>query len=169
MLYIESNLPATDATVECDGYVPLIVRLKGDFQFPAKYWRIGDFNQSLVEIRIDPSNGALYRVTITLLKELLGEPLPQVHFDSIPEGLPCTSVSIWEDGSNRIDVEQPVLASLFDNRLVLRFGEIVDALPNSTRCGRLAFLIDEKHVLRGIEVCDLTGEEIDNLRFTIER
>ncbi len=126
-----------------------------------------EFDQSLVEMRIDPSNGVLYRVTISLLKELLSEPMQQVNFDSIPEGLPCVNVSDWEDGSSRIDVEHNVIASLFNNRLVLLFGEVNETLSNSTKCGRLAFLIDETKLLRGIEVCDLTSEEVGNFRFSI--
>jgi hypothetical protein len=164
-MQVESILPGRNATVQCDGYVPMIVRLDGDFQFPPKYWRTGDFKKSLVEIGIDQSSGAICKVTVTSVNGLEPNATQQTELVSLEYGLPCVNPTNWDEAKNRIDVEQDVAASLVGDRFIIRFGSGGAHLVNSVRCGRLVFQIDDDNTLRGIEVADLTQEEIDNLRY----
>ncbi len=164
---INSFLPGCDATVEFDGYVPMIARVKGDFQFPPNYWRTGDFKQSLVEIGVDKSTGAICKVAVVSLNKLHNDAAEKADLDSIGLGLPCVKTDAWNNSTIRIDVEQEVSASLIDDRLVIQFGSVETHFRNAVRCGRLVFQVGDENILCGIEVTDLSPKEIENFRYSI--
>ena len=172
---IETIYPAASVEVECDGYVPLVIRFDGyyalDFWVPI-YWRTGDFERSLVEIGVNPSSGAICEVVLVCLPGI--ETTALVSAEASDEtGLPGASLSQWPVESQwseaivRTDVNQRVVGSLVNGELILLFGDVDSASLRHIRCDRVAFLIDPSRNLRGLRVADLSPREIENLRFTL--
>ena len=167
-MQVDSIAPVESASIEFDGYVPVVIRVNGEFEWPPRYWRTGDFEKSLVEVGVDPNSGALCKVTVTSVDGLSNQPISPIGMvDSVPNGLPRAVLATWPDGQTRVDEQHELTASLVGNRLTVAFGEFDQPMTNSVRCDRVIFLIDESNTLRGIELHELTEGEIENFRYAV--
>lgn len=173
---IETIYPAVPAEIECDGYVPLVIRFDGYYgpdSWAPIYWRTGDFEHSLVEIGVNPSSGAICSVILVCLPGIESTALLKPTLSSTP-GLPGAALYQWHAKSQsiealvRIDCNQRVAGSLVDRELTLIFGDIASGELKGVRCDRVTFLIDTAKNLRGLQIADLSHEECENLRFTLD-
>jgi hypothetical protein len=163
---LSSLLPESGVQIECDGYVPLIARSVGCTAFPLQYWRTGDFKKSLIEVGVDPSNGAICKITVTSLAGIGSHAFQMADLSATQAGLPCISLEDWA-GSSRKDVEQPVEATLIGNRLVLQFGPQRGQLTTAIRNGRVVFQIDQSRIISGIEILELSTKELEEFRYAV--
>ena len=163
---LSSLLPASGVEIECDGYVPLIARSVGCTAFPLQYWRTGDFKKSLIEVGVDPSNGAICKITVTSLAGVGSHALQLADPSTTQAGLPCISLEDWA-GSSRKDVEQPVHAALLDNRLVLQLGPQKGQRTTAICNGRVVFQVDESSTISGIEILELSKQELEEFRYAV--
>jgi len=163
---LSSILPESGVQIECDGYVPLIARSVGCKAFPLWYWRTGDFKKSLIEVGVDPSSGAICKITVLCLAGIGSHASQMADLSATQAGLPCISLEDWA-GASRKDVEQPVEAALIGNRLVLHFGPPRGQLSTAIRNGRVVFQVDQSGVICGIEILDLSTKELEEFRYAV--
>lgn len=154
-----SLLPETGVQIECDGIVPLIARFEVCPAAPLQYWRTGDFEKSLIQVGVDPSNGAICQITVVCLAGVGPHAFPMTDLSSVQVGLPCISMEGWA-GSFRKDVEQPVEAAVIGNRLVLQFSPQRGQPLTPIRNGRVVFQVDPSQIISGIEILELSTEEL---------
>ncbi len=151
-------------TIESDGYVPVMARFQGAFEFPPLYWRTGDFRRTLVEIGVEKSSGAICKVTVTLVDGLRSGCESEIDVMALREGISCADIALF--GTNtRVDVEHEVVASLEDSQLIVRFGDGVPAIPESCRSGNVSFLVSAESELCGVAFSAFSIQQIANLRF----
>lgn len=164
---IASIASVAPVSIECDGYVPIIVEFAGGFEWPPKYWRTGDFETSLIEIGVDPRDKTICSITVTSLSSLpeksKSEALPLEDFQP---GLPRADPAIWSQEQWYVDDKCEVKAVLIEDQLIVAFGDLDQPMTNSVICGQVVFLIDKMNVLRGFTIHGLTEREIENLRST---
>lgn len=166
-MQIDTIYPTVAVEIECDGYVPLVIRFdgyKGPTSFAPKYWRTGDFKHSLIEVGVTPSSGVICKIVLTSLRPLQSEPTV-TDVPSNATGLPSASLSQWADDQERVDFEQDVTGSLVDRELTVVFGNVASTSLKRIACDRVTFLIDQFEALRGIQVGNLSEQEVENIRY----
>ncbi len=121
--------------VEVDPYVPIAVRTFSE-PMGAVFYRVGNFETSLVELPIDPTSGTVRGVKMVLFDRVgtsfddstlsLVQGLPVVAQESIPQ--------------QRQDEKRDILVTLTGSRLVIDWsgGQRMDT---KAMLGRLGFLI----------------------------
>ena len=70
-------------------------------------------------------------------------------------------------GSFRKDVEQPVEAAVIGNRLVLQFSPQRGQPLTPIRNGRVVFQVDPSQNISGIEILELSTEELEKFRWAL--
>lgn len=150
---------------ECDGYVPLVLRWPKSASFPPLYWRLGDFERTLIELGINDENGAICKVTVTSVERLAEMEPEHWSVESVVLGLPCCDLTLWADDERRIDERCEVKAYLVGRKFVLTVDEsTISSLKKAYRSGNVAFIVDEADRLRVLEVVDLSDAEAAELR-----
>jgi hypothetical protein len=157
MLYIrEIKSSNFDVNVEVDPYVPVAVRT---FSAPigAVFYRVGNFETSLVEVPIDPLSGTVRGVKVVSL-DRVGTSIDDSALQLLP-GLPVvTQESIPQ---KRQDEHREVTVALDDERLVIDWSE-GQQLDTKAVHGRLSFLIGGGALL-GAVVESLSQAELQAL------
>lgn len=164
---IDTISPTVPVEIECDGYVPLVVRYdgyKGPTSMAPKYWRTGDFKHTLIEVAVNPSSGAICKMVVTSLRPLQSEPIA-INVPSNKTGMPCVSMSQWANDQERVDIEQDVTASLVDRELTVVFGKVEPTSLKRIVCDRMTFLINHFDEFRGITVGNLSEQEVANILY----
>ena len=138
-------------SVEVDPYVPIAVRT---FSAPigAVFFRVGNFETSLVEIPIDPLSGTVRGIKVVSF-DRVGTSIDDSALPLI-KGLPVvTQVGIPQQ---RQDEQREVTVDMSDGRLVIDWsrGKQLDAKAVH---GRLSFLIGSGELLGA--VVDLLSQE----------
>jgi hypothetical protein len=166
---IETIGRAASFDIECDGYVPMVIRLdcyRGPSSFSPKYWRTGDFKRTLLEVAVNPFSGELCRIALTSLSQLRSVPVV-FNVTSSKLGLPVASMSQWADNQERIDVDQDVTASLVGRDLTVVCGAVDGTYCERIDCNHLSFVIDARGQLRGVKVEILSDQDVANIQFAI--
>jgi hypothetical protein len=164
---IERVEAPTGMTVECDGYVPLVARNVGELVYCEKYWMTGDCKDTILKFGIEPASGAICKVTIPLLNQLSQITPPTVEPNAIEDGTPCVDLQCWPESVKFLeDLGSPVVAMVKD-RLVIRFSRGDQKHFHGIRNGRLIYVVNEENDLSGLEVLDLSPQEIDNIMCTL--
>jgi hypothetical protein len=149
-----SNLPVS---VEIDPYVPLAVRT---FTAPigAVFFRVGNFDTSLVEVPIDPISGLIRGIKLVSI-DRVGFGVADGHLPAV-EGLPV--VASESVPTKRQDEKQEVTVSLMGNRFYLDWSNGRQIESKATH-GRMTFFIGSE-VLLGASIEDITESEAQQLR-----
>lgn len=156
--------PEVVTKIECDGYVPLIIRFdnyQAPCQFAPNYWRFGDFRRSLIEVAVNPSNLAICKIVFTSLPRL-SEKLTLGDETSIVFGLPIASPSQWSDTKNRIDIVGDVFTSLSDGKLMVLLGDTQPSMHDEIRCDSVTFFVNTDREIYGLQVNHLSEQDIAN-------
>jgi len=154
-------------SVECDGYVPLVARNFGDFVYCEKYWRTGDFKDTIFEFGVESTGGAICKVTITLMNELSKAVNPSSELSTIQDGTPCFDKKCWKESARVLDDSGSPTASLVNDRLIVRFSGNASGSFRGIRNERLVYVIDEQDELNGFEVLGLSRQDVDNIKLTL--
>jgi hypothetical protein len=123
-------------SVEVDPYVPVAVRT---FSKPigAVFYRVGNFETSLVEVPIDPLSGTVRGIKLVSVDRV------GVDFDdstlAVLQGLPVTSEEFIPP-KRYVDDKREVTVSLAGDRLVIDWSG-GQQLDTKSVLGRLSFLI----------------------------
>jgi len=149
-----SKLPVS---VEIDPYIPLVVRT---FTAPigAVFFRVGNFDTSLVEVPIDPNSGLLRGIKLVSI-DRVGSGIADDHLLAI-DGLPV--VSSESIPTNRQDDRQEVAVRLMENRFFLDWSNGRSVESKATH-GRLTFFIGMGTLL-GAAIEKVTENEAQQLR-----
>jgi len=164
---VNTVIPPTGMSVECDGYVPLVARNLGDFVYCEKYWRIGDFKDAIFEFGVESTRGAICKVTITLMNELSKAVHPSIELSTIQDGTPCLDLKCWKESVRVLDDSGSPTASLVNDRLIVRFSGNASGSFRGIRNGRLVYVVDEQDELSGVEVLGLSQQDVDNIKLTL--
>ncbi|SKB09673.1 hypothetical protein SAMN02745166_05172 [Prosthecobacter debontii] len=157
MLYIDkikaSDLPVS---VEVDPYVPIAVRT---FSAPigAVFYRVGNFDTSLVELPIDPISGAVRGIKVVCL-DRVGTAIDETALSEV-HGLPITAKESIPQ--KRQDDQRDVAATLIGDRLLIDWSG-GQKLDTKAVHGRLSFFIGDGSLLAAA-VESLTSEERQSL------
>jgi hypothetical protein len=163
---INTVLPPSGMSIECDGYVPLVARNLGDFVYCEKYWRTGDFKDAIVEFGVEINKGAICKMTVTLMNELSDSTQQPFELIAIQDGIPCVDVKCWKESARVLDDTSAPSASLVNDRLIVRFSGAATGPFRGIRNGRLVYVVDEQDELSGVEVFGLSRQEVDSIRHT---
>jgi hypothetical protein len=142
--------------VEIDPYIPIAVRT---YETPigAVFYRVGNFDTSLVEIPIDQFTGTLRGIKVVSI-DRVGIGINDVDLP-VSDGLP--TVPTDEIPQRRIDDRQEVAVSLVGTRFFIDFGS--GRVPTMAfRHRRLTYLVAEG-LLIGAVVDSLTDIERNQL------
>ena len=166
---VESFTPLNSLHVRCDGTVPIVLRFNGytgPLEFAPKYWRTGNFKNTLIEVGVNPTSGELCKIVLTLLPPRRSE---RAFTKSPPKtsGVPCVSLSQWKDDKERIDVEQEVIWTLVERELTIVFGSVETSILKGIVCDRMTFLIDQFQELSGFQVSNLSEQEVANFLIAV--
>jgi len=164
---VSAVIPPTGMSVECDGYVPLVARNFGDFVYCEKYWRTGDFKDTIFEFGVESTGGAICKVTITLMNELSKAVNPSSELSTIQDGTPCFDKKCWKESARVLDDSGSPTASLVNDRLIVRFSGNASGSFRGIRNERLVYVIDEQDELNGFEVLGLSRQDVDNIKLTL--
>ena len=164
---VSAVIPPTGMSVECDGYVPLVARNFGDFVYCEKYWRTGDFKDTIFEFGVESTDGAICKVTITLMNELSKAVHPSSELSTIQDGTPCFDKKCWKESARVLDDSGSPTASLVNDRLIVRFSGNASGSFRGIRNGRLVYVVDEQDELNGFEVLGLSRQDVDNIKLTL--
>ena len=163
---INEIFPTAAVEIECDGDIPLTARFggySGPIFWAPKYWRTGNFEQSLLEIGVNPLSGEVCTIDLVAIDRFRDKLTLNIQPCS-ETGIPVTSLSQWSDDLRTIDVKQEIIGSLVDRELTVIFGEAESAICKVVKCGRFAFYVDGLTDLRGFRVKELTPSELENVR-----
>lgn len=153
MLTIREIKPSDlETSVEVDPYVPIVVRTFAT-PFGAVFYRVGNFETSLVEVPIDPSSGTVRGIKLISL-DRIGIAVDESKLPQIL-GLPITVRESIPD--RRREDHREIKVALLEDRLVVEWtsGEQVDT---KSVHGRLAFLMGGGTLL-GAVIDSITPEE----------
>ena len=62
MLQVENTISEMDSVIEVDEYIPLSIEI-GDRPAQLLYWRSGNGKNSMLELGVNPSSGAVQSIT----------------------------------------------------------------------------------------------------------
>jgi hypothetical protein len=164
---VNAVIPPTGMSVECDGYVPLVARNFGDFVYCEKYWRTGNFKDTIFEFGVESTGGAICKMTITLMNELSIVVHPSIELSTIQDGVPCLDMKFWKESARVLDDSGSPTASLVNDRLIVRFSGNASGSCRGIRNGRLVYVVDEQEELSGVEVLGLSRQDVDNIQHTL--
>jgi hypothetical protein len=164
---VNAVIPPTGMSVECDGYVPLVARNFGDFVYCEKYWRTGNFKDTIFEFGVESTGGAICKMTITLMNELSIVVHPSIELSTIQDGVPCLDMKFWKESARVLDDSGSPTASLVNDRLIVRFSGNASGSCRGIRNGRLVYVVDEQDELNGFEVLGLSRQDVDNIKLTL--
>ena len=167
-LLIKGHVDDQEPTIECDGYIPLVLRWTRSSLFPPIYWRLGDFEYSLIELGVNEQTGAICEVTVTSLASITeGLPFPKVGPTEFLSGLPCCDLKLWPEEVRRIDERSEIQAfyekSTFLLRIIRSSSQINSPSRVEYRSGNVCFRLDQENALREIEVRNLSEIQMENL------
>lgn len=166
-MQVQSISPSVPLQIECDGYVPLVIRMHGDASWPPQYWRTGDFKKSLVEIAIDPSTGTICKIVVTSICDVsTASHLTNVANMQPRSGVPNAKLTIWDSDQTRVDVKGVVRGSLEGRTFTVTFGDYQE-INSVVNCDRVNFLLNSTDDLFGFQVIELTEQEVEDLRCAI--
>jgi len=167
-MQVQSINPPAAVQIDCDGYVPLVVRVNSNAKWPPKYWRTGDFKHSLVEIAVDPSTGTVCKIVVTSIRDVSadGQSTDAVSRRKRSDGVPNALLTVWEGEQTRVDVEGQVRGYLEGRTFTVVLGDDQKDC-NVVNCDRVNFLMNSSNELCGFQVEELTDQELENLRYAI--
>lgn len=158
MLNIREIKPSDLAvSVEVDPYVPVAVRT---FSAPigAVFYRIGNFETSLVELPIDPLSGTVRGIDVVSI-DRVGTALDDIALPLL-KGLPVVAQESIPE-KRYYDEKREVIVALADDRLVIDWSG-GQQLDTKSVHGRLCFLIGGGALL-GAVVESLSQVELQSL------
>ncbi|MBL8892755.1 MAG: hypothetical protein JNL67_22455 [Planctomycetaceae bacterium] len=166
-MQVQSISPPAPVQIDCDGYIPLSIRVNGNSSWPPKYWRTGDFKHSLVEVGVDPSTGAICKIVVTSIRDISTESqMAREISGQQTNGVPNALLSFWGADQTRVDVEGSVHGYLDGHTFTIVLGDEQDACK-VVACDRVKFLLNSNDELCGFQVVDLADQDIENLRYAI--
>lgn len=68
MLQVENTISEMDSVIEVDEYIPLSIEI-GDRPAQLLYWRSGNGKNSMLELGVNPSSGAVQSITLVSLNQ----------------------------------------------------------------------------------------------------
>ncbi|MFQ3582058.1 MAG: hypothetical protein SNJ49_09150 [Chloracidobacterium sp.] len=146
-----SNLAAS---VEVDPYVPVTVRTFSE-PIGAVFYRVGNFETSLVEVPIDPLSGTVRGIKLVSL-DRVGADFDDSAF-AVLQGLPITSQESIPP-KRYVDDHREVTVSLAGDRLVISWSGSQQIDTKSVH-GRLSFLIGSGFLLGAVIECLSQAEQ----------
>lgn len=154
----QSELPVS---IEIDSYVPLAVRT---FTAPigAVFYRVGNFDTSLVELPIDPNNGLVRGIKVVSF-DRVGSGVSDKHLPTT-EGLPVVAPEYVP--TKRLDEAMEVTVSLIGNRFFVDWSNGQQA-ESRTKHGRMTFLLGNG-LLLGAVIEEVTEKEAQQLRIHLQ-
>lgn len=150
---VEISDQTFSVTVETDDYVPLSV-VTYDKPLGAMFYRLGNFDTSLIEIAVDPESGTLRGFTVVSADRKFEG---RVSAGPTVAGVPLTSLSAFAQG-DIVDDPESFSLGLRDRTAIVAMNnfEISDTI---TACGNLKFYL-YLNTLVGLTVENLSERDI---------
>lgn len=149
--------------IEIDDYIPLNIEWVGSGISPPYYWRTGNFCTSLLEIGIAPESQMIRSMTLTLA-DRINAGLGDLTLAGLPSlfGLPIFKPKDW---SVDIYIDEVRDFEVFVGKTNLLLSLMpIDQIISTVTTEQVRFGLSGENYLVGIEVFDLTDEEILKLQ-----
>lgn len=162
MLEIDCAIPCSlPGTIEVDPYVPLSFRTYADVLAGPKYYRLGNFQTSLLEIVVDPDSSLVRGLCLVSCDHLAPANKPiELHATRVEWGLPMVRSGFLRE--NRRDFRRELNVALTKDIFVIDWG-CDDVADLSIRHDRISFYIVDSKLCR-IAFSHLTKEEVATLK-----
>ena len=159
---VEISNQAFNVTVETDDYVPLSVATY-DKPLGAMFYRLGNFDTSLIEIAVDPESGALRGFSVVSADRKFEG---QASAGRTVTGVPLTSLSAFAQG-DIVDDPESFSLGLRDRTAIVAMNnfEVSDTIA---ACGNLKFYL-YLNKLVGLTVENLSEHDIDSISDHLSR
>ena len=172
MLLIIDNIKEMNEKITIDPYIPLEVQWGDEaLQYSYKnYWRTGDLERSFFEIGIDSRNGGVRSLTLILAGDDIffngNQKIDTSNYRS-SSGLPVFDIENWPVSGIK-DEANDFKLYLSGNSLQLLFLEHqqTDVILTS---GRVRFLVSTEGELIGIQIVQLSNEELGQLEAALKK
>ncbi|MCR4415676.1 MAG: hypothetical protein NUV77_24960 [Thermoguttaceae bacterium] len=150
---VAKDLPCV---IECDPYVPLLFKAYTDLLPGARDYRIGDFERSFLEIRIDPSCRLLRGVCLLVFGRVLSSQGP-IAWSARREstGLPLIDLSSVPD--EYVDEHVDFSVGLFGDSFVIDWST-TEGCDELIRHGNVSFYVAGGE-LRGVTFSNLRADQ----------
>jgi hypothetical protein len=160
MLQVASTLEVdVPYLVEVDPYLPLSFKTYSEALPGTRYFRIGNFNTSLLEIGIEPSSMLIRKVTLVSFdKTVKHEDLEVNDILRKTEGLPVVSSASLS--GDRTDEPTEFTVCLYDNSFCIDWSR-GKPLSNMVRFRAASFYLAEH------ELCRITFAELDQCQLDL--
>ena len=161
MLKITSKKELEILSVDMSGYTPFIAEFQNQKSQVPIYWRIGNFDNTLLEIAINSHSGCISSVSILMLSEPIYMPLTEKNELSVEVCMPIIEVEKWpEDGD--LDIHSDFKVCGYDNSLRLILSNDIKPVK-IYRNQSVDFFVGSAGELIGIEFSNLDKAELSDL------
>lgn len=160
MLKIISSTKVENSSLEIDHYIPLSFRCFEAASVTPIYWRTGDLRESLIELKLNIDNGAIFSVTTTLLPHFTES--TSNKWDSgadIIEELPLCDTSHWSNEQFNDEKTANLIIHLIGNSISIWLNAH-RKIKLFYKVNRLLFGVDDNNTLCLLRFDDLTESEI---------
>ncbi len=128
-----------------------------------RYWRTGDFRQSLLEIGVHPHTGRLLSITLVNIPRLGTLEPEEMAYDEaatlITDQIPLFDLAAWSEGSPFVDEPNNLRARIGYNRLTIDWGDTPSG-NYAIQSGRCFMGIGDHYALIGLHLNPLSDAEI---------
>jgi hypothetical protein len=154
--------------INIDIYIPLNIKWNTNLQLGESnlYWRSGDLKTSLIEIGLEPNNGVINSITLSLVSDIdLKESFPDDIGENIPiqKGLPAFKISDWPKNGYKNDIKAFKVCLNNNGQLYIFFCNTYK-LSSKIISGRVNFGFDEQEYLCFFGINNLSNIEIKQLK-----
>lgn len=166
MIKIGNIKEAKNVFVEYDLYIPIDIKLgkRNNVSESILYWRIGDFEKTLVEIGIERNNKEICSITLVICDKVYESEKIYNSFQSMIIGCPMVVLNNLEERAY-IDESKSVEVYFEKNNVYILFSK-----NDAKVCiinGNIEFLVDAENNWVGICIKDIAEESLNILRHSL--
>ena len=162
MLKVKSSIEVTNITLKINDYIPITLKCADVSIDLPLYWRIGNFKNSLMTVGLNPENGAICSVVLTLSEYIqkLNEEIP-FNIQYFFFGVPVCEVINWPINRYK-DEEENFVVSIINDSVIITFGEFSNALAQY-EIKNVIFYIDKENNLCGFKFNKIQQFDLDKI------
>ncbi|MEP7731521.1 hypothetical protein [Marinomonas primoryensis] len=158
MLKVTSSKEVGDVNIDMGGYTPLISEFHNEKSSIPIYWRVGDFESSLIEVGLNKNSGCILSVSLLMFDSVSDVPFVGSSDLAVEVGMPIFDIEGWpEDGS--LDIQSYFRVFKAEDRLRLMFSDELKPVK-IYRNKTVDFCISEMGELIWIEFLSLVESEL---------
>ncbi len=161
MLKVVGSVPTANCQTTIDDYIPVSFRCLSTGA-PLLHWRTGNLDTSLLDIGIDPNDGAICAATVTLIDpSTISTDGGHVKAGQKIQGAPVCDINDWPDSRYR-DESFPFTVAIGSESVQFWLSHEMP-VQMMYEVGHMRFGIGTEGALCLLEVVNLTRRDLDRI------